>query len=76
MSITMALPVAGRTGRIRQRHWDDLAEAIGLPINAARSANKLALQVAESINLDDLPVAGSPLNAAQRELRHRRYEIS
>lgn len=74
--MTMALPVAGRTKKIRLRHWDEFAESIGLPVVAARSANALALKAAQSINIAQLPFHGSPLHAAERELRLRRYEIT
>lgn len=73
---TMALPVGGRTSRIRARHWEDLAEEIGLPKNAARSALIEALSAARSVNLAELPFAGSPLTHAERELRHRRAELA
>ncbi|PFG28836.1 type II toxin-antitoxin system HipA family toxin [Corynebacterium renale] len=74
--MTMALPIAGRTKKIRLRHWDEFAESIGLPVVAARSANALALKAAQSINIAQLPFHGSPLYAAERELRLRRYEIA
>lgn len=72
---SMALPVAGRLRRIRARHWGDFAEAIGLPPTAAKSANALALKAASTVDLAKLPFEGSPLHGAQRELRHRRYEL-
>ncbi|AIT60690.1 type II toxin-antitoxin system HipA family toxin [Corynebacterium doosanense] len=72
----MALPVAGRTSRIRARHWEELTEEIGLPPGAARSALKEALSAASSVNLGELPSIGSPLTHAERELRHRRAELA
>ncbi|GAA1348073.1 type II toxin-antitoxin system HipA family toxin [Arthrobacter roseus] len=72
---TMALPVAGRTNRIRARHWAEFADAIGLPQKAARSANRLAMKAAGFVDLSSLPFEGSPLNGAQRELRHRRAQL-
>lgn len=72
---TMALPVAGRTTRIRPRHWAEFAESIGLPQKAAASCNALALRAATSVRLSDLPFDGSRLNRAERELRIRRGEF-
>lgn len=72
---SMALPIQGRTTKLRRRHWDDFAAAIGLPTKAARSAQTLALTVAQSIDLAALPFEGSPLNGAERELRFRRGEL-
>ena len=73
--MTMALPVDGRTTRIRARHWAALADAIGLPERAALSANRLALEAAGVVRLDDLPFEGSVLHGAQRELRARRAQL-
>lgn len=72
---TMALPLAGRTKGLKARHWLEFAESIGLPQRAAASANALALRAAASADLGSLPFAGSPLNHAVRELRHRRMEL-
>ncbi|WP_417218509.1 type II toxin-antitoxin system HipA family toxin [Arthrobacter sp.] len=33
--MTLALPVAGKTRNVRARHWEEFAEAIGLPQRAA-----------------------------------------
>lgn len=74
--MTMALPVAGRAKKIRKRHWDELAESIGLPVRAAESAQKLALRVAESVDLAVLPFQGSTLYGAKRELDQRRTELA
>ena len=72
---TMALTVAGRTKRLRARHWVEFADAIGLPQRAATSANALALKAASAVDLATLPFEGSPLHGAQRELRQRRYQL-
>lgn len=72
---TMALPIDGRTSRIRHRHWEAFADAIGLPRPAARSAMALALRAAGTVDLRALPFEGSPLNGALRELGLRRSEL-
>ena len=72
---TMALPVDGRTSRIRRRHWEAFAEAIGLPSAAARSAMALALRASRRADLTTAPFQGSPLNGALRELGRRRAEL-
>lgn len=73
--MTMALPVDGRTKSIRRRHWEALADSIGLPQRAAAAAMRKALAAADSVDLTALPFTGSALNGAMRELRHRRVEI-
>jgi serine/threonine-protein kinase HipA len=72
---TMALPVDGRTSRIRLRHWEAFAESIGLPSAAARSARTLALRASRRVDLTTLPFQDSPLNGALRELGRRRAEL-
>lgn len=72
---SMALPIAGRTRKLRLRHWRELAAAIGLPERAAASAERLALTAASSVDLSALPFTGSPLNRAVRELGFRRAEL-
>ena len=72
---TMALPVAGKVKGLKARHWEDFADAVGLPPRAAAAANVLALKAAEGIDLDTLPFTGSPLNGARRELRFRRAQL-
>lgn len=72
---SLALPIAGRTKRVRKKHWDECADSIGLPQSAARSVMSLALSIATKIDLADLPFSGSPLHGAQRELRFRRNEL-
>ncbi|WP_341482283.1 type II toxin-antitoxin system HipA family toxin [Arthrobacter caoxuetaonis] len=73
---TMALSIAGRTKGLKARHWAEFAESILLPERAAQSANKIALAAAATVNLQDIPVVGSPLRGAERELRHRRAELA
>lgn len=72
---SQALPVNGKTRKLRMRDWVAFAETIGLPARAARSVNELALRAASAVDLTELPVTGSPLNHAERELRRRRYEL-
>ncbi|MCS5716009.1 HipA domain-containing protein [Herbiconiux sp. CPCC 205716] len=72
---SLALPIAGRTTRLRRRHWAEFADAIGLPQRAARSAEAIALRAAGSVELSALPFEGSPLKGAERELRFRRAEL-
>ncbi|RXZ72281.1 type II toxin-antitoxin system HipA family toxin [Agromyces albus] len=73
---SMALPIDGRTTRLRARHWQAFADAIGLPERAARSAEALALNAASTVRLDAIGFTGSPLNGAVRELRMRRAELA
>lgn len=73
--MTMALTVDGRVKGLRRRHWEALADAIGLPQRAARAAMSKALAAADRVDLSALPFDGSPLNGAERELRHRRGEL-
>lgn len=73
--MSMALSVDGRTKNLRRRHWEALANSIGLPMKAARAAMTGALNAAARIDLSTLPFSGSPLHGAQRELRHRRSEL-
>ena len=72
---SQALPVNGKTRKLRMRDWVAFAETIGLPTRAARSVNELALRAASAVDLSELPFTGSPLNRAERELRRRRYEL-
>ena len=73
---TMALTVAGKVKGLRARHWQEFADAIGLPARAAAAANALALRAASAIDLGALPFTGSPLKGALRELRFRRAEMT
>lgn len=72
---SMALPIDGRTTRLRRRHWDAFAESIGLPPRAALSAQRLALTAAGVVDLAALPFEGSLLRGAERELHMRRAEL-
>lgn len=72
---SLALPVAGRTKRLRRQHWFELAEGIGLHKKAALSAHRLALTAAAAVDWDSIGLEGSSLRGAQRELRFRRYEL-
>ncbi|WP_415856941.1 type II toxin-antitoxin system HipA family toxin [Sinomonas sp. G460-2] len=73
---SVALPVGGATRRLKASHWAGLAQDIGLPAKAARSAALTALRVADKVDLGALPFTGTRLHRAQRELRTRRQEIS
>lgn len=72
---TLALPVAGKLKNLRARHWAEFAESLGLRPRAAAAANATALRAATSIDLNNLPVTGSPVRGAERELRFRRAEL-
>ncbi|WP_251041908.1 hypothetical protein [Arthrobacter sp. ISL-30] len=72
----MALTVAGKVKGLRARHWQEFAATFGLPPRAAATANTIALSAASAIDLEALPVTGSPLNGALRELRFRRGEMA
>lgn len=72
---TMALPVGGRVSRIRARHWAELADFIGLRPAAARRADGIALRAAAAVGLHEIPLEGSPINGALREIRGRRAEL-
>lgn len=72
---SQALPVDGQTKNLRARHWEAFAEAIGLPEPARVSATALALRAADPVDLGELPLTGSPVNHAERELRRRRAEL-
>ncbi len=73
---TMALPLAGKTKNLKRRHWNQFGASLGLNGRAIEQANQLALKAADSIDLSQLPLDGSPLRGTQRELRHRRLEIA
>lgn len=72
---TLALSIAGRTKGLKARHWAEFAESIRLPERAAATANRTALAAAAGVDLSALPVDGSPVRGAERELRHRRAEL-
>jgi serine/threonine-protein kinase HipA len=73
---SLALPIGGRTTRLKRRHWAEFADAIGLTERAAASADRLALAAAASVSLESLPFDGSPLRRAVRELGFRRSELA
>ncbi|MEH0110788.1 hypothetical protein V6N00_13840 [Tersicoccus sp. MR15.9] len=73
---TMALPVQGKTRRLKAGDWTGLAADIGLPAKAAASAARMALSAAQRANLSALPFTGSGLHRVERELRTRRLEIA
>ncbi|WP_431968301.1 type II toxin-antitoxin system HipA family toxin [Nocardia sp. bgisy134] len=72
---SMALPIAGRTRKLRDRDWAAFAAEIGLPDRAAASAGEIALRAAAGVDYPRLPFSGSPLRRTERELRSRRMEI-
>jgi serine/threonine-protein kinase HipA len=67
--------MAGDLHRLRFLSEAGFAASIGLPERAALSANALALKAAASLDLKALPFTGSPLAAAERELRSRRAQL-
>lgn len=73
---TLALPVSGKTRKLKLEHWDEFADSIGLPHKAARSANEIALKAAAAVDLRDLPLTGSPLNGALGEISARRFALA
>lgn len=70
--MTLALSLAGKTKNLKKQHWAEFADSIGLAPAAASSANERVLRVAAKIDLSDLPLSGSPLYGAMRELERRR----
>ncbi|MFD6107153.1 HipA domain-containing protein, partial [Nocardia salmonicida] len=72
---SMALPIAGLTRGLRAKHWAEFAGQVGLPTKASKSAQQLALRAAATVDFDQLPFTGSPLNRTRRELRLRRGEL-
>ncbi|MGW5384411.1 type II toxin-antitoxin system HipA family toxin [Nocardia sp. NPDC003963] len=72
---SMALPIAGRTRKLKARDWKGFASEIGLPERSADAATMLALRAAESIEFGRLPFTGSPLRRMERELAFRRNEL-
>lgn len=73
---TMALPIDGRVSNLRRRHWDGLADAVGLPPKSRYLAIARALKASANLRLEDIGIMGSPLNGTLRELRHRRGELA
>ncbi|MEJ5996693.1 HipA domain-containing protein [Corynebacterium sp. H130] len=72
---TLALPLNAKTKNLKRQDWLDFAASIGLPKTVAESSKRQVLTVVARINLSQLPVSGSTLTGAERELRHRRYQI-
>ncbi|MGW0178722.1 type II toxin-antitoxin system HipA family toxin [Nocardia sp. NPDC003345] len=72
---SMALPVGGRTRKLKARDWIGFAAEIGLPERGAASARAVALRAAESVDYGRLPFTGSPVRRVERELRFRRGEL-
>ncbi|WP_280426213.1 type II toxin-antitoxin system HipA family toxin [Nocardia carnea] len=72
---SMALPVAGRTRKLKARDWVAFAAEIGLPDRGAASARAVALRASDTVDFDRLPFSGSPLRRVERELRFRRGEL-
>ncbi|MEV0294507.1 HipA domain-containing protein [Nocardia sp. NPDC050710] len=72
---SMALPIAGRTRRLRAHDWVGFAAEIGLPDRAAASAREMALRAAASVDFRGLPFIGSPLHRTEKELRLRRAAL-
>ncbi|GAB3539317.1 type II toxin-antitoxin system HipA family toxin [Arthrobacter tecti] len=73
---TLALPVAGKVKNLKAKHWAGFAAELELPERAVQAANALALTAAQSVDLDELPFSGSPINGAKRELRFRCLELA
>ncbi|KQB83123.1 type II toxin-antitoxin system HipA family toxin [Corynebacterium oculi] len=74
--MTLALPVAGKIKNLKNQHWAEFADSIGLAPAVAASANERVLRVAAKIDLSDLPLSGSPLYGAARELERRRMRFA
>ncbi|NUS95725.1 MAG: type II toxin-antitoxin system HipA family toxin, partial [Nocardia sp.] len=72
---SMALPVAGRTRKLKARDWIGFAAEIGLPERGAASARAVALRAAAAVDYGRLPFTGSPVRRVERELRFRRNEL-
>ena len=72
---SMALPISGRTRKLRSREWAAFAAEIGLAERAAMSARAVALRAATAVDYAALPFAGSPMHRMERELRWRREEL-
>ncbi|MEU1207483.1 HipA domain-containing protein [Nocardia sp. NPDC005825] len=72
---SMALPISGRTRKLRSRDWAAFAAEVGLTERAAVSARTVALRAAAAVDYAALPFSGSPMNKVERELRWRRAEL-
>lgn len=73
---TLALPVSGKTRSLRKRHWLAFASDIGLTQPVAERCIHVAAAACERIDLNALPLTGSPINGAERELRNRRAALA
>ena len=73
---TMVLSLSGKLKNLKSRLRADFAQYLGLPSKTAATAIALALRAASSVLLDGLPLSGSPLRGAQRELRFRWAELT
>ncbi|HJX80237.1 type II toxin-antitoxin system HipA family toxin [Glutamicibacter sp.] len=73
---TMALSLSGKTKNLKSKHWLEFGRYLGLTERAVLSANQLALKASSLARLDALPIEGSPLRGAVRELRFRRLEVA
>ena len=69
----MALPISGRTRKLRSRDWAAFAAEVGLTEVSART---VALRAAAAVDYAALPFSGSPMHKMERELRWRRAELS
>ncbi|WPF65801.1 MULTISPECIES: type II toxin-antitoxin system HipA family toxin [unclassified Corynebacterium] len=74
--MTLALPLAGKSRNLKRQHWVEFADSIGLSPAAAASANEQVLRVASKIDLSSLPLSGSPLHGALRELERRKIRFA
>ncbi|MEU1950859.1 type II toxin-antitoxin system HipA family toxin [Nocardia rhamnosiphila] len=72
---SMALPIGGRTRKLKARDWIGFGAEIGLPDRGAASARAVALRAAAAVDYDRLPFTGSPVRRVERELGFRRSEL-
>lgn len=72
---SMALPICGRTRKLRSRDWAAFAAEVGLTERAAVAARAVALRAATAVDYAALPFRGSPVHQLERELRWRRAEL-
>ncbi|OHO70817.1 hypothetical protein HMPREF2692_02250 [Corynebacterium sp. HMSC036D03] len=72
---TMALAVDGKSKGLKRTHWDNFAAFLGLNSVVIDRLNGKVLEAAQRVDLSALGVAGSPLYAAERELRFRRAAL-
>lgn len=72
---TMALAMDGKSKGFKRTHWDNFAAFLGLNSVVIDRLNGKVLEAAQRVDLSALGVAGSPLYAAERELRFRRAAL-